>query len=359
MKFSFIASLLLLLSTEYVFAKYSVCDQGNDCTSILDPSGKKNGIEVCKSGKTIRRKVSYKNDLKEGLWECFDQDGKLTESRIYKNDKKNGLHKIWQSSIQKFEECDYKNDELDGVCTSYQTSHSGGQTRVSGVYKTEYKNGLKHGFQKIYDDIGKEIKSLCYNKGQLVEVDKEPCNQKITQKSEKPLKKVDISKNKIEYYGSGKIKARYQLIDAGDYENYESFYENGQIKNYFKRKSKSEDFHSPDIYEFSTFTDTGLIKKKGICEIYPSENFSKDYCSKFNGTETEYDDKNEVLATDSYKLGKLDGLSIYYIREKQQKRITTYREGIKIKYELKDIKSDKTIETQEFFDDGSIKSKTH
>lgn len=354
----------LVLASQQVLAKGSdLCDDGADCTIVNDSFGKKNGVEICKSGKIIRRKVTYKNDLKEGLWECFDKNGELTESRMYKNDKINGLKKKWQSNIKKFEESEYKDDELNGISTVYETSHSGGQTKISGTYKTHYKDGAMHGLQTIYDADGVETKKFCYRKGQRVELDQDPCFQKNKNEkidieknaTSKPVKTKNNSKEKIEYFKSGAVKEKYELAGLGDYEKYEMFFENGQLKKSFKRQSKSKDSYNADIYEYLSYTSKGLVIEKGTCAISPTQDFPKEYCPKFTGIESQYDEKDNVFVTRTYKEGKLHGPAISYFRESHKSETTIYENGIKKKNEIRDTQTNKIVESKEYFEDGSEK----
>lgn len=359
-----ILSFFIFVSQHQVLAKgANECDQGTDCSNVIDSSGKKNGIEVCKSGKTIRRKVTYKNDVREGLWECFNKDKELIESRVYKSDKINGLKKLWQENIKKFEESEYVDDEVNGFVTTYDTSHSGGQTKISGINKTSFKNGVKHGLQTIYDADGKEIKKFCYNKGQQVALDKEPCLQKKVgelavseiSKDLNSVKQKSNSKIKTEYFKSGAVKEKFELVSAGDYESYEMYFENAQLRLAFKRVTKSNDAYHPDIYDFSSFTDKGLIKEKGQCAISPSQNFPKDYCPKFSGVESRYNDKDELIQIITYKDGQLNGPAVVFNKKRHREETTMYEKGIKKKFEVKDSKTNQVIESKEYFEDGSEK----
>lgn len=356
-------STFFLLSHNALPKEASQCDQGADCSNIENSSGVKNGIEVCKDGKVVRRKVTYRNGLKEGLWECFDQTGKLTESRIYKDDKLNGPKKLWLSNIKQFEESEYKDDELNGVVTTYNISYSDGKSRVSGINKTNYKDGVMHGVQTVYDANGKEVKRFCYNKARRVDLDQSPCLQKgpATESSvEKPASSnSDSQKNgpniKTEYFKSGALKEKFELAGPRDYESYQSFFENSQLRNSYKRLQKSDDPYSPELYEYVSFTDAGLVTQKGECAISPIQDFPKNYCPRFSGVESQYNEKGELIATITFKDGKRNGPSIWLNKGDNLKTTTVYENDIKKKTDVRDLKTSRLIEAKEFFDDGSEK----
>ena len=117
----------------------------------------------------IFQKMSFRNDLLEGSFERFDQDGILVTSGQYKNSKKNGF---WiENEIDDVFKGSYIDDELDGECTWYFSS---GKIKHKGIYKKgtlidtwkEYYengilkeeglmiNGLKAGKWKFYLENG-------------------------------------------------------------------------------------------------------------------------------------------------------------------------------------------------------------
>jgi antitoxin component YwqK of YwqJK toxin-antitoxin module len=345
----------------------SECDQGAQCNKIADSSGQKNGVEICKDGKgVVRRKVSYKSNLKEGLWECFNQKAQLIESRMYRNDKMNGIQKILQSSINKFEEHEYLNDQLNGVVTTYNSSHSGGKVAITGINKTSYKDGVIHGLQVTYDLDGKVESQFCYNKGARVEVGQPPCDkQNMGQADTKGLgiaaeKKNSKSEAKIQgeqlgYFKDGKIKEKFELAGRGDYDRYESYFQNGKMSISFKRTQKSTSPYSSDIYDYSKFTDKGQIIEKGECAVLASQDFQKSYCSNLTGEKFTYDEKGQIMQKMNTQNGELHGPSHFYDYENNREEIRTYNLGRHERTELKDSKTNKILDTKEFFEDGSQK----
>lgn len=117
----------------------------------------------------IFQKMSFRNDLLEGSFEKFDQDGFLITSGQYKNSKKNGF---WiENENDDVFKGSYFDDELDGECTWYFSS---GKIKYKAIYnkgklidtwKEYYEsgilkeeglmiNGLKAGNWKFYLENG-------------------------------------------------------------------------------------------------------------------------------------------------------------------------------------------------------------
>jgi antitoxin component YwqK of YwqJK toxin-antitoxin module len=117
----------------------------------------------------ILQKMIFRNDILEGSYEKFDQDGVLLSSGQYKNGKKNGF---WiENEDDVVFRGYYINDDLDGECTWY---YSTGKIKYKGNYKQgklidtwkEYYengilkeegyiiNGLKEGIWNFYLENG-------------------------------------------------------------------------------------------------------------------------------------------------------------------------------------------------------------
>jgi antitoxin component YwqK of YwqJK toxin-antitoxin module len=117
----------------------------------------------------IFQKMSFRNDLLEGSFEKFDQDGVLVTSGQYKNSKKNGF---WiENEYDDVFKGSYFDDELDGECTwyfssgkiKYKTIYNKGtlidtwkEYYENGILKEEglIVNGLKVGNWKFYHENG-------------------------------------------------------------------------------------------------------------------------------------------------------------------------------------------------------------
>lgn len=152
------------------------CDEGPYCESPKNKENKMHGLEVCKDSKKVtRRTIQYKDGLKNGLWQCFDEKAKLVETRIYANDKLNGKSTKLDEDLNVFTAVTYKDDLKDGEAVTYNTSTSNGKQTITEKVVTYYKDNDFHGWSIVYDVSGKEIKRDCFQNGNLKRDNPELC----------------------------------------------------------------------------------------------------------------------------------------------------------------------------------------
>ncbi len=353
----FLLFISLLSMPSLVMAKAAYeCSEATDCKVAQDKNGK-NGVEVCKQGDVVRRKITYKNNQMNGLWECFDDKGVLKESREYKNDKQNGLTKRWSTDVKKFEESRFLDDELDGKSVTYQSSFSGGKYELTGRVETEYKKNNQHGFQVFFDKDGKETRRICFQDDNMKKDNPELCGGKAEVKEEAKANPTSDSPDKgwkTTYFKSKNIKAKFLLVGYGEYEEYESFYENGKRNNYYKRKTRG-DLKTPDIYTYISMDSKGKTLAEGECLVYPTQDFYGDYCSYLNGKGYDYDDNDKLTRKASYKNGKLDGEVISYDLKEGTETTFNYAKGVKMAMVQKKTSDGSVLKREEYYPDGSVK----
>ena len=110
-------------------------------------------------------KINYKNGVKDGVYEYYDENNNLVEKGTFRDGKMDGTWDVYYANgelkgvlrSRNF----YKNDLIDGVSTQYWDADQ--------VYcQSHYENGLKHGPYKKYDLNGQIIDKGVYKNGKKV-----------------------------------------------------------------------------------------------------------------------------------------------------------------------------------------------
>lgn len=123
--------------------------------------GKQDGIsEMYRSGKVIN-KSSYKAGKKDGQSLTYSGDQLSTEAN-YENDKRNGLYRVYQNG-QVITENNYKDDLQHGLSSTYL---SGKKSMAS-----TYENGKRHGVSYMYKPDGTVLFESYYLLGDKVSKD--------------------------------------------------------------------------------------------------------------------------------------------------------------------------------------------
>ncbi|MBK7358154.1 MAG: toxin-antitoxin system YwqK family antitoxin [Saprospiraceae bacterium] len=148
------------------------------------------------AGKLIE-KYSYKiiegKELKEGLYEKYDEEGRLLESANYTNGKLNGIRKLYREGKLESEETRV-DDKYEGPFKAY---HPNGSLQI----EANYTNDIMAGDVKVY-----------YPGGQLKEIVRFADNVE-----DGPF---------VEYHENGKLKAE------GNYKQSDGAVEDGELKLY-------------------------------------------------------------------------------------------------------------------------------
>jgi antitoxin component YwqK of YwqJK toxin-antitoxin module len=131
-------------------------------------------------------KGKYVNQLKDSVWNYFDEQGKLISTDVYVKDKKNGVCKTYYQNGKLYSETSYKNGMKDGVWKEF---FEDGKTKAEGGYLKDkmegkttyyypnakvaaqglYKGGLKHMTWVYYKADGKLESKDVHNNGTLLE----------------------------------------------------------------------------------------------------------------------------------------------------------------------------------------------
>ncbi len=101
--------------------------------------------------------------LCNGKFRKFYTGYKIKSSASFKNGKLNGdFHEYFENGLTKIY-AHYKMGLLEGEYTEYYPQIN------EMKLKTHYVDGIKHGLETTYDEVGEEIKTVNYVNGQLKE----------------------------------------------------------------------------------------------------------------------------------------------------------------------------------------------
>lgn len=109
--------------------------------------------------------ITLNGNRKHGPFEIYDRDGKLIEKGEFSNDEMfDGLYETYYEDGQIDKRCYYKNGVLDGP---YQESYANGLLKIT----TFYKNGVLHGpYQELYAHKGMK-ENIFYINGKRMDVE--------------------------------------------------------------------------------------------------------------------------------------------------------------------------------------------
>jgi antitoxin component YwqK of YwqJK toxin-antitoxin module len=134
--------------------------------------------------KPIYERETYKNGVKNGLYEKYYRNGQLMEKINYKNDVLDGLFQQWHKNGQLWVKCYYKNGKLNGLLEKwYDNGQLSGKRNyddniLNGLYeewyvngklsiKCHYKDGLKNGLYEEWYDNG-QLWMKCFYKNENI-----------------------------------------------------------------------------------------------------------------------------------------------------------------------------------------------
>jgi uncharacterized protein len=259
-------------------------------------------IEYKKGFVVERMKINRKdqNNLKQGKWYTFYDNGNVKVEGIYKDDKKNGYFKEYTEngdlvSVSKYV-MDIKQEDAEEITKLdvLNEYYPDGKLKASGTYR----NGVPEGIRREYGKDGTIEKSYIYKSGYII--------------------------------GEGIV------TEAGSREgHWKEFYSNGTLKgegDYKDDKRVGEwIFYYPDgnKEEIGKFTNSG--KKTGIWkwffedgQLKIEEGYKNDL---LDGLHTEYDETGKVVEEGEYLDGQEDGPWFSVSGDYYEKG--TYRDGLK------------------------------
>ncbi|MDR1172249.1 MAG: toxin-antitoxin system YwqK family antitoxin [Bacteroidales bacterium] len=114
--------------------------------------------------KAVSHRAEYMAGKHHGKEQSFYPNGKVAEETIWENDLKNGPWKQFFENGQLKSTCTYVNDKLDGLFTTYFLD---GTKEIEGLYR----NDTPDGEWKRYDEKGKPVSTVKYANGTITNMD--------------------------------------------------------------------------------------------------------------------------------------------------------------------------------------------
>lgn len=105
-----------------------------------------------------RIEIYYKDGLKDGPCQMYDEKGRLTSSFTYKEDVLHGPTTQYNEQGGLFIECNFIDGELDGLNTAYYPNGM-------KMSETPFVKGKQHGEMLMYDEFGDLMQRVSYLNG--------------------------------------------------------------------------------------------------------------------------------------------------------------------------------------------------
>ena len=115
----------------------------------------KNHITDRKDGKSTLIEENYENNVLNGDYKVFYEDGKLTKHSLYKDGKLHGNSKKYSPESILIEDVNYVNGQLHGFAAFYEDN---GNLKQKGMYEEDLKVGPWEFFEDGELSETKEIK---------------------------------------------------------------------------------------------------------------------------------------------------------------------------------------------------------
>ncbi len=295
--------------------------------------GKQQNISCLYEDKKLLAIGVRKEGKEIGIWEVFDDEGKVKGEGAFDDEgKKTGEWKWFTKDGKLSHTVNYLNDELEGKYISYYKSggvdfeYFNKKGKLNGVYKdyneygalVEVKNfaaGVLEGDYKSYYNIGKEAEEYVgtYKNGKLTgELINYHDNKQVWSK----INYVDgyMHGAKEMFHVNGKLRSKYSYEQGKLNGKYEEYYIDGTLE--------EEGEFVNDLYE-------GLWKifyKDGT--LFKEMNYTK---GQLNGAYKEYDVDGKLYYNFTYKKGDL--VATTYFDKEANIIYETQKKSNKINYE--------------------------
>ncbi len=240
-----------------------------------------------------------KNNLKQGIWKTFHENGKTKIESTYKNDLLNGYYKEYDNKGKLINAILYINgvaqsfaDELQ-VLNIKKDYYSSGQVKKEGPFDI---NGKEHGTFKYYDENGNLLNSEQYFHGILLAkgmIDELERRQGMWE----------------EFYVDGQLKSKGKYIDGKKIDDWEYFFNSGKLEQKGKYVN-DEKFAGLWIW----YHPNGTVLRE--------ENFRK---GLEDGLLQEFDENNVLITKGEFIDGLKDGF--WFLEYGDHKEEGEYRNG--------------------------------
>jgi len=239
-----------------------------------------------------------KNNLRQGKWFLFYDNGNIKQEGSYRDDKKDGYFKDYTENGDLARISKYINDELQPDAIEIQKLqvineyYQDGKLKVSGMYR----NNIPEGIRREYKPDGSLEKSRMYHNGLVTGEG----NMLDDGNKDGPWK---------EYFSDGSLKAEGNYDDGKTVGEWKYYHLNGK----FEQTGKFNKQGKPDGKWKWYYEDGKLLREENY------HNSLKD------GLLTEYDEDGNVIQEGEFLNGEEDGPWFYLTGDDYVKG--TYREG--------------------------------
>ncbi len=248
----------------------------------------------------IRINRKDKNNLKQGKWYVFWDNGNIKQEGNYRDDKKDGYFKDYAENGDLISVTKYLNDirqdeaaeikKLDIVNEYYPD----GKLKVSQTYR----NGIPEGIRREYNELGQIVQSFIFTKGIRI--------------GEGIVREDGAREGHwIEFYPDSTLKSEGDYKDDKPVGDWKYFYPNGKVE------------------QTGKYTSTG--KLTGTWKWYYSDSQLKVEESYRNGVKdglrTEYSEDGKVMEEGEYVDGREDGP--WFTSSGDYFEKGTYRDGLR------------------------------
>lgn len=218
----------------------------SDTINKTDAKGKKQGFWEEKSA-NLSAKGWYKNDLKEGQWLTYGQNGIITKVENYRKGMKNGtvieidqrgylsgdvpyVNDVLEGTTKHYfygtnpaSVIPYKHGKLDGKKIIYYENSAG---KIQE--EANFKNDIKDGPSNWYTISGDKVAEYNYVNGNLEGIQRQYYPKSVLMSEQNYVKNIPQGEYK-EYYESGKLKIQGIYVNGEKDGKWNEVDENGTI----------------------------------------------------------------------------------------------------------------------------------
>jgi len=131
----------------------SSTDSAKDTPKVKKSDENYTGVKRFYEGEILKKEVTYKNGIKEGLNKNYYDDGKLKRTIWYENNLKEDTAKWYYTDGGVYRATPYMNDKIHGIQTKY---HKNGKVMA----EIPYQHGLRTPGLKEFYDNGLEVGNI-------------------------------------------------------------------------------------------------------------------------------------------------------------------------------------------------------
>jgi hypothetical protein len=146
--------IIILLAITFQSCNTSQTDSSEkDKQAIKQADDNYTGVKKYYEGNILKKEVSFKNGIKEGLNKNYYDDGRLKRTIWYENNLKEDTAKWYYTDGSVYRATPYKNDKIQGIQIKY---HRNGKVMA----EIPYRNSLRTPGLKEYYDNGLEVGNI-------------------------------------------------------------------------------------------------------------------------------------------------------------------------------------------------------